>query len=156
MMLNRIKIIKKLLETGTVDRMTLSRVMSICRGNRAIVLQALANHAGMTSSQIRDFFEEHFGLQNIELNDFLLDPGVVKLVPFEVAWNHLIVPAFRISDKTFLAVSNPLNIEGLEEICEYIGSRCEILLSPEEQVKKAIEDSIRPEGKKSTRSNSLR
>ena len=153
MMPNRIGIIKKLLETGTVDRTTLSRVMSICRGNRTIVLQALANYAGMSSSQIRDFFEEHFGLYNIDLDDIVLNPEIVKLVPAEVAWNHLIVPAFRIIDKTFLAVSNPMNIDGLEEICEYTGLRCEIVLAPEEQVIKAIENSTKPKGNKSPLSN---
>jgi len=145
MKINRIAIVKKLLETGIIDRSTLSQVMLNCRDREAITFEVLANYTNMTTAEIRNFFEEHFGIPTLDLNDISLNPEIANLVPADLALNHLMIPAFRIIDKTHVAVSNPMDIQGLDEMSKYTGIPFSIFLSSEDQVIKAIRKSIKSE-----------
>jgi len=147
-MLDRMTIMKKLLATGVIDRETLIQIKLACQNRQSITLKVLANYTKMSTSEIRTFFEKHFNMPKVDLNSIVLNPEIVNLVPADVALTHLIVPAFRIVDKTHLAVSNPLDLDGLEEICKYTGEKCSIFLSPEDQVITAINNSRKSQARK--------
>lgn len=139
MIFDRISIIKKLLETGTIDRATVARVMFFCKNKDSITLNVLANYSKLTSSQILDFFEKHFGIPNIDLDNIAINPEIARLLPKQIALDHGMLPAFKIIDKTHLAVSNPMDQDGIREAQKYIGERIGIFLAPEDQVIKALE-----------------
>lgn len=138
MLLDRVHIIKKMLETGVISRSILSQVIITCRARRIEILEVLANYAGMTPDQTQSFFHDHFGLTTVNLDDIVINPAVARLVPSDLAMTHRIIPAFKVSDKTHLAVADPFNLKGLKDIQEYTGEKCRIFLSPEDQVENAI------------------
>lgn len=140
MLIDRVHIIKKMLETGIITRSILSQVIITCRARRIEILRVLVNYAGMTSGQVQTFFHDHFGLTTVDLDDIVLNRAVVRLVPAALAMTHRIIPAFKVMDKTHLAVADPLNLEGLKAVQEYIGKKSRIFLSSEEQVLKAIRE----------------
>ena len=138
MLFDRVHIIKKMLETGVISRSILSQVIITCRARKIEILEVLANYTGMTPDQVKSFFHEHFGLTIVNLDDIVINPAVARLVPTDLAMTHRIIPAFKVSDKTHLAVADPFNLTGLKDIREYTGEKCCIFLSPEDQVVNAI------------------
>ncbi|MEE9553565.1 MAG: hypothetical protein V3W18_04635 [candidate division Zixibacteria bacterium] len=143
MSLNKIEIINKLLETGTIDKTTLSKAISACKEKKPITLKILADYSGMTVSKIRLFFEEYFDLPIIDLDDIVPNPDLAKLVPMEISKIHCMIPAFKIVGKTHLAISNPFDEEGLKKINKYIGDNFGVFLAPEDQVIKALDNLYR-------------
>ncbi len=138
MMIDKVHIIKKMLETGIISRSILSQVIITCRARKIEILKVLANYSGMTSGQTQSFFHDHFGLTKVNLDDIVINPAVARVVPLDLAMTHRIIPAFKIKDKTHLAVADPFNLKGLKDIREYTGDQSSIFLSPEDQVVKAI------------------
>ncbi len=138
MLFDRVHIIKKMLETGVISRSILSQVIITCRARKIEILKVLANYSGMTSGQTRLFFQDHFGLTTVHLDDIVVNPSVARLVPADLAMTHRIIPAFKIKDKTHLAMADPFNLKGLKDIRQYTGQESCIFLSPEDQVVKAI------------------
>ena len=131
---DRIQVIRKMLELGLISRPVLSQVIITCRARNIEMLKVLANYAGLDSRGVHDFLEKHFGMTRIDLDDIVLNPEVVKLVPFDLAKENRIIPAFKVNDKIFLAVGDPFNFNGLKELQEYIGNDCGIFLAPEKQI----------------------
>jgi type IV pilus assembly protein PilB len=43
-------------------------------------------------------------------------PGVVELIPSDMAHNHKIVPVSRLEDKLFLAMADPLNVLAIDDV----------------------------------------
>lgn len=138
MRLNRVEIFKKLRETGTIDKSAFSKVMLSRKDRNSITLKVIAAYSGMTSEQISDFFEKHFGMPNIDLNDIVINPEVANLLPLRFAMDHRILPAFKVIDKTHLAVSNPFDDDGINGIKKYLGDNFSIFLAPEDQVLKTL------------------
>lgn len=139
MRLNRVEIFKKLRETGTIDKSAFSKVMLSRKDRNSITLKVLAAYSGMTSRQINDFFEKHFGLPNIDLNEIAVNPEIADLLPFQFAVDHRILPAFKVMGKTHLAISNPFDDDGINGIKKYIGDNFSIFLAPEDQVLKTLD-----------------
>lgn len=133
-------IIRKMLKLGMINRDTLARTLATCKGRRIDILRVLVNFAGMSHEDIRNFVRQHFDLPELDLTDIVLNPEVVRLVPYQVAMQHRLIPAFRISDQMHLAVSDPFDFEGIEQVRHYLGAESRIFLAPELQVIKAIYD----------------
>lgn len=132
-------IIQKMLELGLIDRDILTRTLATCKGREIDILKVLANFAGMTADDVRSFVREHFDLPELDLNDIALNPDVVRLVPYQVALYHRLIPAFKISNLPHLAVSDPFDLRGIAYVKEYLGES-RIVLAPEEQVIRALSE----------------
>jgi type IV pilus assembly protein PilB len=131
---DRVQIIKKMLEVGLISRPVLSQVIITCRARKIEILKVLANYAGLDSKDIHTFLEKHFGMTRIDLDDIVLNPDVVKLVPFDLARGNRMIPAFKINGRTFLAVADPFNFNGIRELQKYTGRDNDIFLASEDQV----------------------
>jgi hypothetical protein len=133
-------IIRKMLEQGVIDRETLNRVLFLARSRDIDVLQVLLNYSNMTPEQIHDFAARHFNLPRLDLDDIVLNPEIAKLVPLDLALAHRLIPAFKIINRTHLAVSNPFDIDGINSVMKYLGDKSDIFLVSEEQVVRTIRD----------------
>jgi type IV pilus assembly protein PilB len=138
MVYDKAHIIRKMLEVGLVDGGTVSRVLILSRSRGIDVLRVLVNYAGMKPDEVRRFAVDHFGLITVDLNDIVLNPYVVRLVPASVALEHRMIPAFKVWSRTHLAVSNPFDFDGINRIENYTGKDSGIFLAPENQVVHAI------------------
>jgi type IV pilus assembly protein PilB len=136
---DKVHVIQKMLELGLIDRDTLARILTTCKGREIDILKILANYAGMTQSDIRKFAADHFEMPEVDLNDIALNPEVVKLVPYQVAIEHRLIPAFKISKLMHIAVSDPFDFTGIDRATKYLGYQSSIFLATEDQVIRALE-----------------
>lgn len=137
---DKVHIIQKMLELGLIDRAILGRVLLMCKNRNIDILKVLANYAGMSLKEIQEFAAKHFDLPVIELSDLVLNPDVVRMIPHGLARQHRLIPAFKISQKTHVAVSNPFDFAGISRLKDYIGEDSRIFISPEEQILQTIKN----------------
>lgn len=139
---DRTTIIKRLIEADLIDQKQVDDVITHCENKKEEVYAELVARINLPAERIDEFFLENFGFQRIVLSDLGLNPALINAVPAHLIITHLIIPVFKINGRVFLAVADPLNIDGLKAIKEYTGSNIGILLSTSEQITRAISEYI--------------
>ncbi len=82
---------------------------------------------------------DYFNLPYVDLDTYLIDEKVVKIIPEEMARRHTLIPLFKIGSTLTVAMTNPLNLLALDEVRNKIKTDVEIVIGNEKKIKKAIE-----------------
>ena len=90
-------------------------------------------------SELTAFLSKQYGVPAIDLNEFEIDPDVIKLVPREVVEKHLIIPVNRAGASLIVAMSDPSNIFAIDDIKFLTGYNIEVVVAAEGAIRKAIE-----------------
>ena len=86
---------------------------------------------------IRAMAEEH-GLEYVNLDDMVIPPSVVELVPESVARENAILPLAEEDGDLRVVVSDPDDFETFEKLRFILNRRIEVALSPRESILDAI------------------
>jgi len=93
----------------------------------------------LQEAELTDFVAKQYGLPTIDLNDFEIDPDVIRLVPEEVATKHTVIPVNRAGSTLILATADPSNIFAIDDIKFLTGYNVEVVVASEDQIKAAID-----------------
>lgn len=85
---------------------------------------------------------QEFGVPLFELESLDLTLAPTGLVAEKLIRNHHALPIFRRGNRLFLAVSDPTNIQGLDEIKFHTGLTIEAIVVEEEKLVRAIETAL--------------
>ncbi len=138
MLMDKSIIIKKMLDFGIINSEQFLDACQQCKRQGGQVLEVLTHQAGITHDTIIEFFCDKLDYDFIKLSDIALNPEIVALAPPGLLVDHLIIPVFKVRECVFLAVSNPLDVDGLSEIEKYTGTKNRVILASEDQIIKAI------------------
>lgn len=86
------------------------------------------------------------GVSYLDLNEYLIDESVVKLVPEKTARTHLVVPVFKIGKSITVATADPLNVLAMDEVRAAAGIDIEMVMSTKDMIKKAIDQNYGVKG----------
>jgi type IV pilus assembly protein PilB len=93
----------------------------------------------LQESELADFVAKQYGVPAIDLDDFDVDPEVIKLIPEEVAAKHNVLPVNRAGSTLILAVADPSNIIAIDDIKFLTGYNIEVVVAPEDAIKRSID-----------------
>ncbi len=93
----------------------------------------------LEETELTDFVAKQYGVPTIDLDEFEIDSGVIKLVPEEVALKHTVIPVNRAGSTLVLATSDPSNIFAIDDIKFLTGYNIEVVVASEEAIKRAID-----------------
>jgi len=82
---------------------------------------------------------QEFGVPLLDINCLELDMETVKLVKNELIQKHRALPIFKRGKRLYLAVSDPTNLQAMDEIKFAVGANTEAILVEEDKLAKAIE-----------------
>jgi type IV pilus assembly protein PilB len=127
-----------LVELGVVTVDQLKRVsQELKRGER--LEQAIVRLGYAKEELILQCLADYSNLPYVDLDTYLIDDKVVKMIPEEMARRHTLIPIFKIGETLTVATANPLNIYALDELRNRVKTDVEIAISTEKKIKKAIE-----------------
>jgi len=78
--------------------------------------RALEKLGYISEVDIAQALAESIGVPFMDLTDYLVDPEVIKLVPEATAKKCMAVPLFKIGDSLTVAMSDPSDIEAIDEL----------------------------------------
>ncbi len=78
------------------------------------------------------------GLPRIELNNYLIDPKIIELVPEELAKKYELIPVLKIGNRLTCAMIDPWNIFALDEVRLKTKMIIEPSLATESEIKAAL------------------
>src|SRR5512141_3204836 len=88
---------------------------------------------------ITSLLSKQYGVPSINLNQFEIDPGVIKLVPADTAQKYQIVPLSRAGATLTIAMTVPTNVFAMDDIKFMTGYNVEPVVASETAVMEAIQ-----------------
>src|SRR5438105_7033531 len=100
---------------------------------------ALVKLAYLTDEDVTNFLSRQYGVPAINLSYFEIDPGVVKLIPFETAKRYQILPLSRVGASLTIAMVDPTNVFAMDDIKFMTGFNIEPVVASEAAIMEGIE-----------------
>ncbi len=85
------------------------------------------------------FLSRQYGVPTINLNEYEIDPAVVRIIPPEVVQKYSLVPVNRAGSTLIVAVSDPSNLFAIEDIKFMTSYNVEMVVTSELDIKGAID-----------------
>ncbi len=110
-------------------------------------LAATLAKLGYTSeTEITQFLSQQYRVPAVNLEEFEIDPEVIKLVPKEVCEKNKIIPLSRAGSQIVVAMADPTNLHAIDDIKFLTGLAVEPVVAGEGAIAAAIERSYTPVG----------
>ena len=128
-----------LIERGVITKKQLEYALNVQKEKGGLIGQVLVKLGYATEEVIAQALTAQYGFPYLPLDNYEIDPEVVKIVPENVASQYCLVPIDKIGSNLTIAMSNPLNSLAIEDI-ELVSGLCvQIFVSTATDIKKAIE-----------------
>jgi len=101
--------------------------------------EALVRLGIVSEEDITETLSHQFGVPSINLAHFEIDPGVIKLVPGEVARKYMILPVNKTGATLTIAMGDPTNVFAMDDIKFMTGYKVEPVVASEIALRAAIE-----------------
>jgi len=107
---------------------------------------ALAKLGFTSETEITQFLSQQYRVPAVNLDDFEIDPDVIKLIPKEVCEKHKIIPLSRAGTQIVVAMSDPTNLHAIDDIKFLTGLNVEPVVAGEGAIGQAVDRHYTPQG----------
>lgn len=108
-------------------------------GAAASCYQQLVNSGVLAPNQSARLLAEKFGMALVDLSEVRISSDLLALITREQAVRYLLLPVSRDGEVLRVAIADPLDTEGVDELAHLLGLRIETLIAPREALIRAID-----------------
>jgi type IV pilus assembly protein PilB len=101
--------------------------------------RSLAKLGHVSDNEVAEFIAAQYNVPAIDLAAYEVDRQVLDLVPREVAERHKILPLSRVGTSLVVAMTDPTNLNAIDDIKFLTGYNVEPVVASESAIEKAIE-----------------
>ncbi len=117
----------------------LARALSTLKDGKSGLVDALVKSQLADEQQLLDFFARQYRLPVMDLSNFRPEPEVLSLVPANLCIKHGCIPVGKRGDTLVMAVSDPTNLQILDDIRFQVRLRVEQVLALHSVLKSVVE-----------------
>jgi type IV pilus assembly protein PilB len=128
-----------LAEAGLLDCEQVEEALDFQRREGGKLGEVLVRHSFLTEEAIADVLARQKGFETVDLTSFPVDRTAASLIPERVARLRHIIPIECRGDEVVLAMSDPLDIEAIDDVALRTGRTVRPVVTTETQVRAAIE-----------------
>jgi len=128
-----------LLEWGILDQKQLEKALDLQKERGGLIGELLVGLGYVKEEDIAQALTAQYGFPYLPLTNYEINPEVVNIIPGRVARQYLLIPIDKIGGNLTLAMSNPLNIQAIEDVELISGCNVQTFVSTSSDIKKAIE-----------------
>jgi type IV pilus assembly protein PilB len=140
-------IVEILLKSKQITKVQLERALSLQKEKGIPLRRVLVDEGIITEDVLLSLFSEQLYMPTLRLAKFRFDTDIVNLIPERMAKLYNTIPLSKIGSTLTVAMSDPLNIFALDDLSNFTGCNIDIVLSPEEEITRAIDGQYRKEAK---------
>jgi len=133
---------KRLVIDGLLEEEQASEAQAKALKSREPFVTYLVENSMVASSAIASSACHEFGVPLFDLASMDLEAAPVALVDEKLIRQHHTLPLFRRGNRLFVAVSDPTNLQALDEIKFHTGISTETILVEEDKLAKAIDHAL--------------
>lgn len=128
-----------LIRQKLITRDQLDELIRQARLNGETLSSQLVKQNLFTEKELAKFISQSYGRPLVDLDSTEMDPGCVK-ISLEVLRKNLILPIKRRGNVLTIAVADPYDYSALDEISFITGCQLEIMIAPESQLVKKLDE----------------
>jgi len=132
----------KLVTLGVLNESDARKAIELSRTERTPIVTYLLNKKLVTHSEVAWALSQEFGIPLIDINEFDIDPEVIKLVDEKLLEKHKAVPLFKRGTRLFVALSDPTALDALKEIQFHTQIKAETIIAEADKLAKFIERAL--------------
>jgi type IV pilus assembly protein PilB len=102
---------------------------------------ALAKLGFVSDQAVTDFLSQQYRVPTINLEEFEIDPDILKLVSKEQCEKHKVIPVSRAGSALVVAMADPTNLNAIDDLKFLTGYNIEPVIASESAILKSIERS---------------
>jgi len=133
---------RKLVNDGLLDEQSAMRAFQTALSSKTPFVKYLIDNKLADARIVAQAASQEFGVPLVDIEALEIESDVVKLVSEELIQRHHALPIFKRGNRVFIAVSDPTNLQALDEIKFHIGANTEAVLVEENKLAKAIEKAL--------------
>jgi hypothetical protein len=128
-----------LVERGVIDLRQLEKALAVQKEKGGLIGEILVELGYAKEEDIAQSLTAQYGFPYLPLANYEINSEVVNIVPSRVAWQYVLIPIDKIGNNLTLAMSNPLNVQAVEDVEMLSGCSIQTFVSTSSDIKKAIE-----------------
>ncbi|HQO38398.1 MAG TPA: GspE/PulE family protein [Candidatus Omnitrophota bacterium] len=132
-------LIEILLQNKLLTQEQLDRAVKIQNERRIPLRRVLIDEKIIGEEQLLQFLSTHLYIPSLHLSKYKFDPELVKIIPAHMALQYTVIPISKIANTLTVAMADPLNVFALDDLKVITGCDIDIVLSPIEEISRAIE-----------------
>src|SRR3989338_4214487 len=127
-----------LLEKGIINQEQLDKALKIQRERGGLIGQILVMLGYAKEEEIAQALTVQYGFPYLPLDNYEINAETIKLIPENVATQYNLIAIDKIGDLMTIAMSNPLNVQAIEDIELITKCKVQVFVSTMTDVNNAI------------------
>jgi type IV pilus assembly protein PilB len=128
-----------LLEAGVINQEKLDKALDIQKGKGGLIGEILVELGYAGEEDIAQALTVQYGFPYLPLANYDINPEIIRLIPARIARQYILIPIDKIGNNFTIAMSNPLNMQAIEDVELLTGCNVQTFVSTSSDIKKAIE-----------------
>jgi type IV pilus assembly protein PilB len=133
---------RKLVHDGLISDGQAQEAFEAATKNKVPFVSYLVEHKIAGSQQIAQSAAEEFGVPLVDIEAVELEADVVALVKEDLIRKHHSLPLYKRGNRIFIAVSDPTNLQALDEIKFHVGMGAEAVLVQDDKLARVIDKAL--------------
>ncbi|MCZ6896060.1 MAG: type IV-A pilus assembly ATPase PilB [Gammaproteobacteria bacterium] len=134
---------RKLVADGLLEEEAAGQAFQDALSNKVPFVKFLVENGLGESKNIAHAASQEFGVPMLDIDVVEIDPDIVKVVSQDLIQKHGALPLFKRGNRVFIGVSDPTNLQALDEIKFNIGGgTTEAVVVEWEKLSKAIDKAL--------------
>ncbi|VAX11991.1 Type IV fimbrial assembly, ATPase PilB [hydrothermal vent metagenome] len=130
---------RRLIADGLLDDDQALKAQQTAYKEKIPFVTHLVNKKIVNSQAIARSAAEEFGVPLFDIDSISIEPDTVKLVQENLICKHRSLPIFKRGNRLYIAVSDPTNLQALDEIKFHVGVPTEPILVLDDKLGRAID-----------------
>ncbi|MCK4649171.1 type II secretion system ATPase GspE [bacterium] len=110
------KLEEMLVEKGVITSAQFTQALAEQKRTGERLGRVLVNMGFLTERELIKFLGAQMEIPPINLDNYLIDPQIIDLVPQALAKRYILIPVFRSEDTLTVAMADPLNVFALDDL----------------------------------------
>ncbi len=127
-----------MLERNIISKNQLEKALSVQKERGGLIGEVLVELGFAKEEDIAQSLTAQYGFPYLPLSNYEINPEIVNIIPARVAKQYLLVPIDKIGNNITLAMSNPLNIQAIEDVELLSGCSVQTFVSTSLDIKRTI------------------
>lgn len=128
-----------LIERGIINQHQLEKALLVQREKGGLIGEVLIDLGFAKEEDIAQALTAQYGFPYLPLSNYDINPEIVNIIPSRVARQYLLLAIDKIGNNLTVAMSNPLNVQAIEDVELLSGCSVQTFVSTSSDIKKAIE-----------------
>lgn len=128
-----------LVEAGKISEDQLTEALRYKRDHNMYLGKAIIAMGLLSEKEIVQTLSDQLGLPYLDLLEYEVQPEAIELIDEKFAREKLVMPLFFVDNSLTIAISDPLNIEAIDDLGRQQGMKLDLILATESDIEQCIE-----------------